>query len=53
MNPIYDMTLRDQFACAALTGLIGLLIKGDTALQTASAAYNIADAMLKAREVQP
>jgi hypothetical protein len=47
------MTLRDWFAGQALAGLLreGIDIYGTG--DTASTAYKVADAMLRAREVKP
>lgn len=48
------MTLRDHFASQVITGL---LCSGDYSMSTwdqiASTAYDVADAMLKAREAKP
>ena len=45
--------LRDEFAMAALTGLVSYVVKGATFENVAEDAYKAADAMLKAREVKP
>ena len=42
--------LRDQFAAAALTGLLASMQKNVLAEDAASHAYEIADAMMAARE---
>lgn len=52
------MSLRDWFAGQALPGLIGLMavatkIPDDVEQVTAKAAYALADAMLKEREIPP
>lgn len=50
------MTLRDYFAAAALQGLIasrGSMSTRFLAEDDASYVYEIADAMIRAREVQP
>lgn len=44
-------TLRDQFAMAALTGL--LAHEACAATEASECAYRYADAMLEARKVQP
>ena len=46
--PIVGMSLRDWFAGQALSGLVALQAGADL---TAGAAYEYADAMLKARDV--
>ena len=43
-------TLRDQFAMAALTGLLSALEYGNPADHIAQQAYAAADAMLEARK---
>ena len=49
-GPHIGMTLRDYFAAKAMQGM---LANGESGLQTLSqAAYILADAMLKAREVK-
>jgi hypothetical protein len=57
--PSRGMTLRDFFASAAMQGIIGGIDRNSTrfldgthypAGKLASAAYNIADAMIEARE---
>ena len=45
-----EPTLRDQFAMAALPGLVAT--NNYTCLLTALAAYKLADCMLKAREIK-
>ncbi len=46
------MTLRDQFARSAMNGLLSADVDdGWTADNVASFAYKVADAMLKAREI--
>jgi len=47
------MTLRDWFAGQALAGLVPYVVKGATFENVAEDAYKAADAMLRAREVQP
>ena len=47
------MTLRDYFAAKALTGFCAGGTHGDPLPIIAGLAYDMADAMLKAREVQP
>jgi hypothetical protein len=47
----YGMTLRDWFAGQALAGL--LAHTGESERNRAVAAYRYADAMLRAREVEP
>ena len=49
-----DVTLRDQFAAAALTGLLASdqYDRLVTAADYADAAYEMADAMLAAREAK-
>jgi hypothetical protein len=42
--------LRDQFAAAALTGLLASMQKNVLAEDAASHAYEVADAMMAARE---
>ena len=56
-NPQIGMTLRDYFAAKAMCGYLtgdALLEQSDTAAEwiekTAKASYEMADAMLKARE---
>jgi hypothetical protein len=44
--------LRDQFASAALTGLLASMQKNVLAEDAASHAYEVADAMMAAREVK-
>jgi hypothetical protein len=44
------LTLRDQFAMAALTGLLSALEYGNPADHIAQQAYAAADAMLEARK---
>jgi hypothetical protein len=44
------LTLRDQFAMAALTGLVVAGAGKVTVTNTAIAAYDFADAMLEARK---
>ena len=44
--------LRDQFAAAALTGLLASMQKNVLAEDAASHAYEVADAMMAAREVK-
>lgn len=58
-SPIESPTLLDQFAMAALTGLCGsgdvditTLIDEQPTDQLARVAYSVAQAMMKAREVQ-
>lgn len=46
------VTLRDQFAMAALTGLLSALAYKSDANFVAKEAYIAADAMLKAREAK-
>ena len=46
------MTLRDYFAAAALQGLLASQSEG-LFTEFATHAYQLADAMLKAREVKP
>lgn len=56
--PVYDQTrddrLRDEFAMAALTGILAARpyhgTRSDDATVFAAAAYTLADAMLKQRE---
>jgi hypothetical protein len=49
--PWDGLTKRDYFAAAALTGIISISSEGGlTRSETAMLAYEIADAMLKARE---
>jgi hypothetical protein len=49
--PWDGLTKRDYFAAAALTGIISISSEGGlTRSETATLAYEIADAMLKARE---
>ena len=45
--------LRDEFAMAALAGLVSYVVKGATFENVAEDAYKAADAMLAAREVKP
>jgi hypothetical protein len=45
-------TLRDQFAMAALTGLLNSGGMSGDPLEDAAEAYKYADAMLKAREAK-
>lgn len=45
-----QVTLRDQFAMAALTGLLAALTHGSPADHIAKQAYAAADAMLEARK---
>ncbi len=54
-----DMTMRDQFAMAALTGILGnedadliASLKPDGARDLANHTYKLADAMMKARQAQ-
>jgi hypothetical protein len=51
----YGMTLRDYFAAKVLQGTLASLVEGqDWYLEMGSEwCYKVADAMLKAREVQP
>jgi hypothetical protein len=44
--------LRDQFAAAALTGLLASMQKNVLAEDAASHAYEVADAMMAARKVK-
>lgn len=44
------VSLRDQFAMAALTGLLAALTHGNPADHIAKQAYAAADAMLEARK---
>lgn len=48
-----DMTLRDVFACAALTGLLHFADQLHPPHALSGAAYDMADAMLRAREAKP
>ena len=61
-SPQSGMTLRDYFAAAALQGILSGADRSTVkylenmrypAGEMSSAAYNIADAMLKAREAKP
>ena len=61
-NDHFGMTIRDVFAAAALQGILSGADRSTVkylenmrypAGEMSSAAYNIADAMLKAREVKP
>ena len=53
-NPIYDgMTLRDYFAAKAMQGILTATLTPNTVWSqddAAETAYNVADAMLKARK---
>ena len=53
-NPIYDgMTLRDYFASKAMQGILTATLTPNTVWsqdEAAETAYNVADAMLKARQ---
>jgi len=58
-EPQFGMTLRDYFAAAALTGLIGDLMKSaasnkqnahETKVYLAQGCYAVADAMIEARK---
>jgi hypothetical protein len=55
INFFPGMTLRDWFAGQAIAGLLacGYAHDENTSAFTAAASYQIADAMLKAREVKP
>ena len=44
------LTLRDQFAMAALPGLIGRIGRHNTSSDVSKVAYEVADAMLEARK---
>ena len=48
-DTIYKPTLRDQFAMAAMQGMLAQYRLKDTQENFAKAAYSQADAMLKAR----
>lgn len=46
-----EKTLRDEFAMAAMRGLVSFITEPNTTAQTVgAAAYKIADAMLEARK---
>jgi hypothetical protein len=45
--------LRDEFAMAALAGMVSYVVEGATFENVAEDAYKAADAMLRAREVKP
>jgi hypothetical protein len=53
-NPIYDgMTLRDYLAAKAMQGILTATLTPNTVWsqdEAAETAYNVADAMLKARK---
>lgn len=49
--PIAPLTVRDQFAMAALTGMLSDSSVRDTPSGLAEAAYRVADGMLEARKV--
>ena len=48
-----SIRLRDQFACAALTGVLANTLSRGTIDEIAMECYAWAEGMLKAREVQP
>ena len=53
-NPLYDgMSLRDYFAAKAMQGILTATLTPNTVWsqdEAAETAYNVADAMLKARK---
>ena len=49
-HPTKELTLRDQFAMAALTGLLAALEYDTPADRIAEQSYAAADAMLEARK---
>lgn len=50
LEPKAEKTLRDEFAMAALAGLLSGGTQWDSAAKAAEAAYTAADAMLEARD---